>query len=67
MAVVLYRVKVTKVIRVKKVITKVRVNALPFMPFYDALCPLVPDNEMSQCHNVTLSQGVCAVTCYDAL
>ena len=40
MAVVLYRVKVRKVIRVKKVKTKVRVNALPFMPFYDSLCPL---------------------------
>ena len=36
MAVVLYREKVSKVIRVKRVITKVRVNALPFMTFYDA-------------------------------
>ena len=25
-----------------------RDNALPFMPFYDALCPLVPDNEKGQ-------------------
>ena len=40
MAVVLYREKVRKVIRVKKVKTEVRVKALPFMPFYDALCPL---------------------------
>ena len=40
MAVVLYREKVRKVIRVKKAETKVSVNVLPFMPFYDTLCPL---------------------------
>ena len=31
--------------RVRKVKTKVRVNALPFMTLYDLLCPLMPDNE----------------------
>ena len=32
----------------KKVKPKVRVNALPFMPFYDVLCPLVLENEKGQ-------------------
>ena len=31
----------------EKVKTKVRVNAPPFMPFYDVLCPLVPDLTIS--------------------
>ena len=52
MAVVLYRVKVRKGQKrsqgSKKVKPKVRVNALPFMPFYDVLCPLVPENEKGQ-------------------
>ena len=28
--------------------TKVRDSAIPFMPFCDVLCPLVPDNEKGQ-------------------
>ena len=37
--------KVTRDRRVRRVKTKGRDNALPFMPFYDALCPLVPEND----------------------
>ena len=29
-------------------VRKVRDNAMPFMPFYDVLCPFVSDNEKGQ-------------------